>query len=132
MFQKKILVLLGPSVTDLKSIHYALSLAERLKAQVYIFQAMAIAGIQDSLSLWQRETLSDLITSARQAGFTVSHHITDGEIKEELIGLVKTENIDFIVFGAEDKVYERLLHQLKSLVMAQIIQVKEKHQIHYL
>ncbi len=42
MLQKKILVPVGSSGKDLKSVHYALALAERLRAQVYILQHDAV------------------------------------------------------------------------------------------
>ncbi len=132
MLQKGILVLLEPSIMNLKCMHYALSLAERLDAQVCIFQQAAAAAAKDLMSVWLNEALKDLINSARRAGLTISHYIADGELQEEILGLVKTEGIDVIVFDAEDKSYEPLLHQLKSMITGQIIQVKEKDHISYL
>ena len=126
MVQKKILVPLGMTGTDLKSVHYALALAERIEAQVFILQSDDGTGADSSLTLYLGEALVDLINSARQAGLNVSHHIAHKALKEEIVGLVKDEHIDLLVFGAEDKVDKRLLLQIKPLVSSQIIQVKGK------
>ncbi len=130
--QKKILVPLVPSGKDLKSVHYALSLAERLHAQVYILQLAPARGVPNPLAVWLDEALLDLINSARQAGLSVSHHIGHRALEEEILGLVKDEGIDVLVFGQDDGACERLLLQIKPLVASQIIQVKEKDHINYL
>ncbi|MEJ2661851.1 MAG: universal stress protein [Desulfobacteraceae bacterium] len=126
MPQKKILVPLGMSGTDLKGLHYALALAERIKAQVFILQPDDAAGADQSLTLYMGKALSDLINSARQAGLKVSHHIAHKALKEEIVGLVKDEHIDLLVLGDEDKLNKRLLLQVKPLVSSQIIQVRGK------
>ena len=132
MSQKKILVPFGPSAKDLKSVHYALALAERLKAQVYILQNAPAPGLGNSRSVWAKEALLDLINSARLAGLTVSHLIANGGLEEEIIGLVKEEGIDVIVCGADDGICERCFLQIKPLFTGQIIQVKEKNHVNYL
>jgi nucleotide-binding universal stress UspA family protein len=129
MLKKKILVPLAMAGTDLKSVHYALALAERIKAQVYILQSDDIdsaGGTDQSLTLYMGEALSDLINSARQAGLTVSHHIAHKALKEEIVGLVNDEHIDLLVFGEEETLNNRLLLQVKPLVSSQIIQVRGK------
>jgi hypothetical protein len=130
--QKRILVPLGPTGKDLKSVHYALSLAERLHAQVYILQQSGRAGSENQLSIGMNEALADLITRARQAGLTVSHHLATGELSEEMIGMVTTEGIDLLVIDADDEGCERLVLQAKPLIASPIIQVKEKNHISYL
>jgi hypothetical protein len=132
MSLKKILVPLVPSIKDLKSVHYAMSLAERLNAHVYILQHAAVSGLDNPLSMWVDEALLDLINSARQAGLMVSHHIAHRNLEEEIVGLVRNEGIDVLVFGDDDGAGERLLLQIKPLIPSQIIQVKEKDQIRYL
>jgi nucleotide-binding universal stress UspA family protein len=130
MQQKKILVPLGVTGTDLKGVHYALALAERIKAQVYILQPDDAMGTDSSMRIYMGEALSDLINSARQAGLNVSHHIAHKALKEEIVGLVKDEHIDLLVFGVEEKLNKRLLLQVKPLVSSQIIQVRGKKHIH--
>lgn len=130
MLQKKILVPLGMTGTDLKGVHYALALAKRIEAQVYILQSDDDTGADSSVTLYMGEALSDLINSARQAGLNVSYHIAHKALKEEIVGLVKDEHIDLLVFGVEEKMNSRLLLQVKPLVSSQIIQVRGKKHIH--
>jgi nucleotide-binding universal stress UspA family protein len=132
MSPKKILVSLGPSANDLKSVHYAMSLAERLYAHVYILQQAAASGLDNPLSMWMGEALLDLINSARQAGLVVSHHIIHRSLEEEIVDLVRDEGIDVLVFGDDDAAEERLVLQIKHLIPSQIIQVKGKDHISYL
>jgi nucleotide-binding universal stress UspA family protein len=132
MSPKKILVPLVPSAKDLKSVHYAMSLAERLSAHVYILQQADASGLDNPLSLWMGEALLDLINSARQAGLAVAHHITHRNLEEEIVGLVRNEGIDVLVFGDDDAAGERLVLQIKPLIPSQIIQVKGKDHINYL
>jgi nucleotide-binding universal stress UspA family protein len=132
MLQKKILVPLGLSEKDFKSVHYALALAERIEAHVYILQQDDGIDSTNPLTPYMGEALSDLINSARQAGLNVSHHIAHKELKEEIIGLVRAEGIDLLVFGVEDGMNKRLLLQIKPLVSSQIIQVTGKNNINYI
>jgi hypothetical protein len=132
MLQKKILVPVGSSGKGLYSVHYALALAERLRAQVYILRHDVVDASPNSIATWLDEALLDLINSARQAGLTVSHHIAHRELKEEIVGLVKDESIDVLVFGADNGACGHLMLQIKDLISSQIIQVREKDHISYL
>lgn len=67
MSEKKILVPLVSSAKGLKSVPYALSLAERLSVHVYILQQVA-GSASGALSIWMDEALLDAVNSARQAG----------------------------------------------------------------
>ena len=126
MHQNKILVPLGPNAKDLKSVHYALALAERLKAQIYILQHASTSTVENSHADFLQEALCELINNARQAGIVVSHYMADHRLKEEIVNLVRSEHIDWLVFSADEEVSERLLFQIKPLVNSQIIQVREK------
>jgi hypothetical protein len=53
-------------------------------------------------------------------------------LEEELVGLVRDEGIDVLVFSDDDGAGERLVLQIKPLVPSQIIQVKGKDRISYL
>ncbi len=132
MMQKKILVPLGASGTDLKSVHYAMALAERIRAQIYILHPASRENGAETASMWRDEALLDLINSARQAGLTVSHYVAQQELKADIVALVKAENIDFLVFSAVEGMSERLLAQVKAQIPSQVIQVKEKDHVHYL
>jgi nucleotide-binding universal stress UspA family protein len=130
--QKKILVLTGPCREDLKSVHYTMALAERLEAQVYVFQIYGAASSVSPDSVWLAEALADLISSARRAGLDIKQHIVRGALKDEIVSLVRQEGIDVLVSCAEIAQHEHLLLQVKPHVSCQIIQVKEKDHVDYL
>jgi deoxyribodipyrimidine photolyase len=126
MHHKRILVPLGPHAKDLKSVHYALALAGRLSAQIYILQQAAASGVENAHAAFLQETLRDLINNARQAGIVVSHFIADHPLKQEIVNLVRSKRIDWLVFSTDEEVSEHLLLEIKPLVASQIIQVREK------
>ena len=128
---KRILVPLGWAAKDLKSVHYALALAERLDAQVYVLQQASVKGYENQRSLWLDDALSELINTARQAGLNIEHYIASSEMKGEIIGMISAEDIDVLVFGEEDGICESLPLQLKPLFHKQIIHVKEKNHVNY-
>jgi hypothetical protein len=132
MLQKKILVPLGNNDSDLKCIHYALSLAERLQAQVFVLQRKRTGKPGHATDIWRDEALSDLINSARRSGIFVSCHIAEGTLKQGMLDLAKEEHIHVLVFGENDGVDDTLLNRLKPLVTSQIIQVRGKNYINYL
>ncbi len=132
MVQQKILVPVGLSDTDLNSVYYALALAARIKAQVYILRYDAEGPSANSKAMWIETVLLDLINNARQAGLTVSDHMTRQELKKEVVGLIRDESIDVLVFGAGNGTCKRLMLQIKDTFPGQIIQVKEKDHISYL
>ncbi len=132
MYQKKILVPVGAGERDLKSVYYAMSLADRLQAQVFILQEAGPKDAQDALGFWLGEALPDLINTARQAGLKISHLIVRRPLKEEIVTLAREEGIDLLVFGADAGDGYGLPLQIKPFVAAQIIQVSEKDHIRYL
>lgn len=132
MLQKKILVPVGQSGTDLKGVHYALALAERLQAQVIILQGAGDGQDPDPMALWLGEALPDLINSAREAGLSVTHLVASRPLKDEIVVLAKEEGIDLLIFGTDDVICHGLPLQIKPLVPSQIIQVSEKDHIRYL
>jgi nucleotide-binding universal stress UspA family protein len=124
------LVLVGQSRKDLKGVHYALSLAERLQAQVFVLQEAA--GDRNPVALWLDEALPELINQARDAGLSVSHLIASRPVKEKIVLLAREEGIDLVIIGGDDETCYWLPHQIKPLVPSQIIQVSEKNQVRYL
>ncbi len=132
MSEKRILVPLEASEKSLTSLHYALALAERLQAHVYILQHRIGKARPVSQTSWLDAALSDLIDSARRAGLNISHHVGTGEWKEDIVGLVTAEGIDLVVFGGEDDAWQGLLVQLEPLIPPHIIHVKPKHHNSYL
>ena len=132
MQQKRMLVPFGASLKDLKGFHYALSLAERLATQIIIIQQLENEGDGEQHSIWLDEALKDLINSARSAGLRIAHHIAVGDVIGEIVSLVKSESINLLVLGVDDREYENFAVQLKPHIACQIVQVKEKDHIHYL
>ena len=130
MHRKKILVPIGPHATNLKSVHYALALAERLDAQIYILQQAPPVNTDTQQTLWFNETLQDLFNDARRNKIALSHYFINTNFADEIIDLVKTEHIDMLVFSADAEVTESLLFHVKSQVPSQIIQVRDKNDIH--
>jgi len=131
MQQKRILVPVGSSLKDLKGVHYALSLAERLATQIFILQQSENNEGDESHSVWLNEALKEVINSARLAGLSIAHHIVAGDVIGEIISLVKSESINLLVLGVDDREYENFTLQLKPHIACQIVQVKEKDH-HYL
>lgn len=129
MYRKKVLVPIGPHASNLKSVHYALSLAERLDAKIYILQQAPAAAAENQQTLWFNDTLQDLINNARQNNIVLSHYVANNNFKDEIVDLVKSEHIEVLVFSADAEVSEGLLHQVKPLVPSQIIQVRQKDDI---
>jgi len=129
MHRKKILIPIGAKANNLKSVHYALALADRLDAQIYILQQTPTVISENQQTLWFSETLQDLINNARQNNIVLSHYMVATNFKDEIVDLVKTEHIEVLVFSADADVSEKLLLQVKPLVPSQIIQVREKDDI---
>jgi K+-sensing histidine kinase KdpD len=130
--QKKILAPVGPDGRNLKGVRYAMALAQRLGARVYILQLSSRVDAVGSDSVLLEKTLKEVINSARQAGLTISHHVAYQDFKNEIIDLIKQEGIDVLVFGADDERCERLLKRVRPLVPSQIIEVREKDHVNYL
>lgn len=132
MVQQKILVPVGVSDTDLNGVYYALALAVRIRARVYILRHGGEGLSANSKAVRIEKDLIDLINSARKAGLTVSDYIACQELKKEVVALIRAESIDVLVFGAGNGACKRLMPQIKDTFSGQIIQVKERDHISYL
>ena len=132
MVPKRILVPLAAGVAHLKGLHYALSLADRIEARVFILQQTAGTEFKQQHALWLQEALLDLINAARQAGVSISHYMAKGEMKDEIVHFIQDQEIDLLVFAGEEVDSNELMHHLKPLIQPQIIQVQEKDNIKYL
>lgn len=132
MQPQKILVPIGPGEKDLKGVHYALSLARRLRASISILQEIPEPDCQDPLDSGLKEALRDLINDARQSGISISHYVVDSDFGTEIVELVRTHHIDLLIFGTDEAVSGRILYHVKPLVSSQIIQVREKNDIQHI
>jgi hypothetical protein len=128
----RILIPVGNADKGLKSIHYAMALAERLEVRIYIVQLSLGAAPGDSDTRRFEETLDELIGSARQAGLFVSHYLANSDLENEIIELVKREGIDVLVFSMDDEPCSNILQRIKPRLSLPIIQVREKDHVNYL
>ena len=128
----RILVPLAGNIRTLKSVHYALSLAGRLKAHVFILQ-QETAGKEPTspsnavMNSSIDDTLNELISIARQAGLAVTHYRIWNKINEEIVAWVTANKVDVLVFDDETALTERVLMDIKQLGVGQIIHVTDKH-----
>jgi hypothetical protein len=122
---KKILVPLGQQARNLKSVHYALSLAGRIQAQIIIVRQRISSSEEttDNVSLLDK-SLEELIDDARQYGVALSLYLIDDNLAEEVVTLVNAEHIGLLVFNSDDELSEPTMAQIKPLISSQIIQVR--------
>ena len=127
MMRKKIMVPFGPGGGDLKSVHHALALAERLDALVLIVQWEGRTGSRASSTKWVDDALADVIANARLAGLNVSHMTVSGPAEEdEIANLVDEEGVDLLVLNADRWQLESALLRCHPRLTGNIIRVKEK------
>lgn len=125
MTQKKILVPIDPENKDLKALYHALSLAERIRAKIFILLFRQL-GNSHQIDSWVEEVLMDIIYGASEEGLQVSYHIAEDGLADEVISLVKSEHIDLIVVSAENGPVKDLLQRIIPQMSTQIIQVSGK------
>jgi hypothetical protein len=124
MHRKKILVPLGQHARNLKSVHYALSLAGRIQAQIIIIrQRKSGEETNGNVNLLDK-SLEELIDNARQHGVALSLYRIDENLIDEVITLANTEHIGLLVFNSDDELSEPTMAQIKPLISSQIIQVR--------
>ena len=123
--REKILIPLGHNKNGLKSLHYAMALAERLKASLYIVQDSRCTSLKGAGSPGFDDTLKEMINSARLAGFSVSHHLAT-DLEADIVEMVEEEGIDVLVFSADDADCAGIVQRVRPRVPVQIIEVREK------
>lgn len=124
MQRKKILVPLGQHARNLKSVHYALSLAGRIQAQIIIIrQRKSGEETNDNVNLLDK-SLGELIDDARQHGVALSLYRIDENLIDEVVTLANAEHIGLLVFNSDDELSEPTMAHIKPLISSQIIQVR--------
>jgi nucleotide-binding universal stress UspA family protein len=126
MTTKKILVPCGPEGGDLKSVHHALALAERLHAHVVVVQWTDPRHLGKPGSKWFGEALTDVIANARLAGLSLSHLTVTGSPHDEIVNIVEDEDIDLLVLSADQPQLEAAVLRHHPRLLGSIIRVKEK------
>jgi len=124
--KSRILIPVGPSGKGLKSVHYAMALAERLEAEIFIVHLSNGSDAGESAARRFGEDFGDIINSARLAGLKISEHLAENDDAEELVEVIREEGIDVVVFSADDTQCAQILNRIKSRISLQIIQVSEK------
>jgi Universal stress protein family len=123
--QKKILVPIDPENKDLKALYHALSLAERIRAKVFVLLSRQL-GDSHQIDSWVEAVLMDIIYGASEEGLQVSYHIADDGLADEVINLVESEHIDLIVVSADNGPVKDILQLIIPQMSTQIIQVRGK------
>ena len=125
MTQKKILVPIDPENKDLKALYHALSLAERIRAKVFVLLSRQ-HGNSRQIDSWVEAVLMDIIYGASEEGLQVSYHIAEDGLADEVINLVESEHIDLIVVSADNGPVKDILQLIIPQMSTQIIQVRGK------
>ena len=125
MTQKKILVPIDPGNKDLKALYHALSLAERIRAKVFVLLSRQREN-PHPIDSWVEEVLMDVIYGASEEGLQVSYHIAADDLADEVISLVESEHIDLIVVSADNGPVKDILQLIIPQMSTQIIQVRGK------
>jgi len=121
--QKKILVPLESEVRDLKSVHYALAAAGRLKASVIILR---FPDSHEERSAWLEEALADLTVSARLAGLKLTVELGGEPVEQEVVEVAEHERVDLLVLSENQHKLKRGILKLAPGLRRTIILVKEK------
>jgi len=111
-------------VRNLKSVHYALALANRIQARIYIIRQKPTDNVEISYFNLMNQTLYELIDKARQSGVSLSLYEGCNNFVDEIVDLVKSEHITLLVFNAETQEAREIMKKIKLLISAQIIQIQ--------
>jgi nucleotide-binding universal stress UspA family protein len=129
MSQEKILVPLGPDSRDLKTVHHALALAERVKARVYLLFFRDASMKAPSLV---EDACTEVIQTAREDGLQVSYHISESNYEDELLSVIESKHIDLIVMNHTETGLEKAIKRIIPLISCQVVQVRDKNDINFL
>jgi hypothetical protein len=131
---QNILIPLTEESRDLKALHHAISLAERIESNVlvYSFVPETEVGKKDLPVI---EASVDVIHRACENGLKVSFFIApDGNVDAEadFLKLLDRENIDLVVISDTEPRMEQMIRKVMPLISCQIVQVRKKNSINYM
>ena len=129
--KKKILVLPGPKLTDLKSLHYAISLAERIYGQVIIIELEKGKNDLEPSLKRSADSAPALPNTSHQEDVTVSRLVVREDPETAITKIVQEVGADVVVFDADDERWNRVFSKIRALLPNQIIQVREKDSVNY-
>jgi len=131
MSQEKILVPLGPDSRDLKTVHHALALAERVQARVYLL-FFRDASMKHGAPSLVEDACKEVIQTAREDGLQVSYHISESNYEDELLSVIESKHIDLIVMNHTETGLEKAIRRIIPLISCQVVQVRDKNDINFL
>ncbi len=126
--QKKILVLFTTATKGLNAAYHAFSLAERIKARIFILFFKASAHDWQEVTRME-EALSTIINDARQEGLSVTYHVVQGDFEQEVVDLIDEADIDLVVYDADDGngLQGPSMDRIRSQISIQFIEVKGRY-----
>lgn len=131
--KKKILVLPGPKLTDTKSLHYAISLAERIYGQVILIELEK--GKKNIENSSQRSADTPPEPASQNAPYredvTVSRLVVREDPEKAISDIVRELGVDVVVFDADDERWGRVFSKIRAVLPNQIIEVREKDSVNY-
>ncbi|MBW1812987.1 MAG: universal stress protein [Deltaproteobacteria bacterium] len=131
MSYKNILIPLGLDSKDLKALHHALSLAERIQSRLFVL-SLENATTEQGKKNPVIEACLDVIHSACEQGLQISFHIASDSAEEKLLKLLEREHIDLIILSDTEIQVEKMIRGIMTMISCQVIQVKEKNDINFI
>lgn len=130
MSYKNVLIPLGPRSKDLKALHHALSLTERIRSRLFILSLQEVSEAQTPNPVMS--ACREIVQSACEEGLQVSFHIVSGNVETELVKLLEREHIDLVIINDSEIQIKTIIRRIMPLISCQVIQVKEKNDINFL
>ncbi|MBU4278112.1 MAG: hypothetical protein KKC30_15335 [Proteobacteria bacterium] len=129
MGQEYILIPLAPDSRDLKALHHAISLAERINSKIVVFslEPEESPGRANNPVI---EACKDVINRVRENGIEISLLISssqDEEADNEFLQLLTRECIDLVIISDTEVYLEQMIRKLMPLISCQVEQVREKN-----
>ncbi len=125
MNTENILVPFDQHSKDLRSLYHAFSLAERIKAKVFV---LFFKQENDIVTPFEKACMN-MIQSACEEEMSVSFHIANDLFQNEILNIINTEHIDLIVISAGDSNMESSIKAVVPKLSVQVIKVEDKNNI---
>lgn len=132
MGQENILIPLAPDSRDLKALHQAISLAERINTKIIVF-SVEPEPAQGEAKSPVIEACMDVINRGRENDIEISLLVTTSsqgeEADKEFLQLLTRERIDLIIISDTETDMEKMIRRLMPLIPCHVVQVREKDHI---
>ena len=131
MSQENILIPLAPDSRDLKALHHAISLAERIDSRIIVFCLEPEKGVARAENPVM-EACRDVISRVPENGLNISLLVTSAQGEEaatEFIQLLAQEGIDLIIISDTERYMAEMIKKIMPAISCQVVQVREKNSI---